>query len=117
MVVHHFGTKSSPGINFALGKTPKQNRSKAFPEAVNTALNNIYVNDCLKSVSDHDEAISLYNILTELCASAGFHLTKWVSNSLKLLVSVPESERVKDVRDLNVSQDALPIERALGVLW
>lgn len=62
IVVHLFGAKSSPSIaNFALRKTAKENRSKASPEAVNTVLNNFYVGDCLKSISDHDEAIALCN--------------------------------------------------------
>ncbi len=56
-------------------------------------------------------------ISQDLCASGGFHLTKWASNSRALLTSIPEGERVKDARDLDLSKDALPVERALGVLW
>ncbi|XP_067260191.1 uncharacterized protein [Chanodichthys erythropterus] len=118
MVVHLFGAKSSPIVaNFALRKTAEENRSKSSVEAVNTVLKNFYVDDCLKSVSTSAQAVALRNNLTKLCASGGFHLTKWASNSRALLASVPESERVADVRDLDLSKDALPAERALGVLW
>ncbi len=84
---------------------------------LNATSVNFYVDDCLKSVPNHDQAVALYNNLTDLCASGGFHLTKWASNSRALLTSIPEGERVKDVRDLDLSKDAFPVERALGVLW
>ncbi|KAL0162190.1 hypothetical protein M9458_041586, partial [Cirrhinus mrigala] len=109
MLIHLFGAKSSPSVaNFALRKTSEENHSNASVEAVNTVLRNFYVDDCLKCVSSHDQAVALYNNLTNLCASGGFHLTKWTSNSRALLTSIPESERVKDVGDLDLSKDALP---------
>ncbi len=118
MVVHLFGAKSSPSVaNFALRKTAEENRNNASVEAVNTVLRNFYVDDCLKSVPSHVQAVALYNNLTDLCANGGFHITKWASNSRALLTSIPKGERVKDVRDLDLSKDALPVERALGVLW
>ncbi|KAL7831201.1 hypothetical protein SRHO_G00307040 [Serrasalmus rhombeus] len=92
MVVHLFGATSSPSC----GKTAEDNHCKSSAEAVDTVLNNVYVDDCLHG---------------------GFHLTKWTSNSRALLASVPEHERAKGVRDLDLTQDALPTERALGVLW
>jgi hypothetical protein len=47
----------------------------------------------------------------------GFHLTKWISNSRELLTSIPKEERAKEVKDLDLDQDKLPIERALGIQW
>ncbi len=69
MVVHLFGAKSSPSVaNFALRKTAEENRNNASVEAVNTVLRNFYVDDCLKSVLNHDQAVALYNNLTRpLC--------------------------------------------------
>lgn len=34
-----------------------------------------------------------------------------------MLSSIPEKERVKEVKDLDLDQDSLPIDRALGVQW
>lgn len=98
-------------------KTAEDNCSKSTVEAVNTVFKNFYVDDCLKSVSSAAQAVALHSDLTNLCASGGFCLTKWASNSHALLASVPESERIAGVRDMYLSKDALPVERVLGVLW
>ena len=118
MVVHLFGATSSASCaNFALRKTAEDNRPRFSPEVLKTVLNNFYVDDCLKAVSSEDEAVTLKTNLTDLCASGGFKLSKWTSNSRLFLQSIPESERAKEVKDLDLAKDALPIERALGVLW
>lgn len=118
MMVHIFGATSSPSCaNYALRRTAEENRSKSSPEAVSTVLENFYVDDCLKSVATETQGMELYTDLTELCSGGGFHLTKWTSNSRALLSFIPEHERAKDVRDLNLNHDLLPMERALGVLW
>ena len=118
MTVHVFGATSSPSCaNFALRKTAEENRSESSQEAVDTVLNNFYIDDCLTSVSSVSQAIALYKDLVTLCASGGFNLTKWTSNSRDFLAAVPENDRAKDVRNVDLSQDVLPIERALGVLW
>jgi hypothetical protein len=45
----------------------------------------------------------------------GFRLTKWVSNSPKVVGSIPEPERAGSVKDVCPGQPTL--ERALGVQW
>ena len=116
MVVHLFGATSSPSCaTFALQRTAQENRSKSSDEAVDTVLKNFYVDDCLKSVSTETQAITLRKDLTALCAKGGFCLTKWTSNSRRLLASVPDNERANELRDLDLTNDALPVERALGV--
>ena len=75
------------------------------------------MDDCLKSLPTDCESISLARNLTSACARGGFHLTKWISNSSAVLESIPEKERAKEVKDLDLDQDSLPIERALGVQW
>lgn len=118
MVVHLFGATSSASCaNFALRRTAEDNKTRSSPEVVKTVLNNFYVDDCLKAVNNEEEAVTLKKNLTALCASGGFKLSKWTSNSRLLLQSIPESERAKDVKNLDLAKDALPIERALGVLW
>ena len=55
------------------------------------------------------------NELHTLLSKGGFRLTKWISNSRKVIDSIPLSERAGSVKDLLLDQ--LPIERALGVRW
>ncbi|KAJ8367292.1 hypothetical protein AAFF_G00323530 [Aldrovandia affinis] len=64
-----------------------------------------------------DHAVALARDLRALCSSGGFRLTKWVSNSRVVLSSIPEEERATEVKDLDLSHNQLPIERALGIQW
>jgi hypothetical protein len=40
-----------------------------------------------------------------------------MSHSRKVLTSIPEVHRASEAKDLNLSYDALPVERTLGVQW
>lgn len=42
---------------------------------------------------------------------------KFVSNNKNVINSVAESERAVDVKDLDLSNERLPIEQALGIKW
>ena len=55
--------------------------------------------------------------MSQLLLKGGFRLTKWVSNNREVLKSIPDSEKVKDVKDLDLDRQSLPIEGALGVRW
>ncbi|CAM4597167.1 unnamed protein product [Leuciscus chuanchicus] len=118
MVVHLFGATSSPSCaNFALRRCAEDNEEFFSQQVIDTIMNGFYVDDCLASVALEQEAISLYKGLKAICAKGGFLLTKWVSNSRSVLASIPEEERAKEVKDLDLDHDSLPIERALGVRW
>jgi hypothetical protein len=118
MKVHLFGGAWSPSCcNLALKRTAEDNRSKYSDEVIRTVERNFYVDDCLRSIKDEAEAISLIAQLRELLATGGFKLTKWISNSRRVLMTVPEDDRVKDVRGKNLLLDELPAERALGMQW
>lgn len=118
MLVHLFGAASSPSCsNFALQKTAEDNEEKFDSEVINIVRRNFYVDDCLKSTSTVSRAILLAHDLRDLLMKGGFHLTKWISNSRELLSSIPKEERAENVIDLDLDQDKLPIERALGTQW
>lgn len=118
MVAHLFGATSSPSCAcFALRKCAEDNQRCFSPMAVNTVLHHFYVDDCLVSVGSEEEAISLCRELSALCAQGGFKLTKWTSNRRTVLATIPQEERAKEVKDLDLNSDALPVEHALGVQW
>ena len=118
MVVHLFGAASSPACsNFALRKTAEDN-SKHFSEGVVTTVKrNFYVDDCLKSLPSVEEASQHASDLRSLLSRGGFRLTKWISNSRRVLETIPEVERAKEVKTIDLCKDYLPVERALGVRW
>ena len=118
MVVHLFGgIWSACCANFALKRTALDNASKFDAIVARTIDKNFYVDDMLKSVRSTDEAIWMQKQLMELLACGGFHLTKWSSSSRKVLDSIPQSERSKELKNINIQDDALPVERTLGLEW
>ena len=118
MLVHIFGAVSSPSCaTYALLRTADDNQNGYSNEIPNTVRKNFYVDDCLKAVRSAEQATHLYEELTEMCLKGGFHLNKWISNDRTVLAAIPEEDRAKDVRTLDLSKEKLPMERALGAQW
>ena len=118
MQVHIFGATSSPSVaTYALQKCATDFEDEFGQEAATTVRKNCYVDDCLKSTADEDTAVSLCINLRSMLAKGGFQLTKWSSNSRKVLNSIPENERAQGFQDLDLNMDSLPMERALGIQW
>jgi len=118
MNVHLFGATSSPScVNYALRKTAEDSRGQFNDEIINTVLRNFYVDDCLKSVKNVNDAIWMVKDLQALLSSGGFKIAKWTSNSRDVMKTIPMSDRAKEVKDLDLDQNILPIDRALGVQW
>ena len=118
MLVHLFVGRWSSGVsNFALQKTADDNKDLFDAETVKTVHRNFHVDDLLKSVRKVKDAKKLYEQLTQMLASGGFHLTKWICNNHEVLDVVPQSEMVSQLRNLSLDIKALPIERAPGLEW
>lgn len=113
---HLFGAKSSPSCaNLALHMTADDHGGGKL-EACDTIRQNFYVDDVLKSVRSEEAAVSLVKDLKDVCASGGFNLTKFNSNSARVLESVASEDRAREVK-FELNADVHPVDRALGVLW
>ena len=75
------------------------------------------MDDCLKSLPAEQKAVDHVGSSRTLLSRGGFRLTKLVSNSLDVLEAIPEKERAKDFKDIDIRKDELPVQRALGVQW
>lgn len=118
MTVHLFGASSSPSCaNYALHRTAKDSGGNYAPEVSETILGNFYVDDCLKSAESEEKLVQVAHAVKSLCGCGGFNLTKFVSNSKKLLESLPVSERGKSLKSLDLCTDRLPMEKVLGLSW
>lgn len=62
-------------------------------------------------------AIQMVEDLNALCKRGGFVLEKWISNSRAVLETISEEQKAKELKDLDLDRDNLPLERALGLLW
>ncbi|XP_060579275.1 uncharacterized protein LOC132736195 [Ruditapes philippinarum] len=117
MKVHLFGATSSPSCAaYALRRTAIDNAERFEPAVLSTVKRNFYVDHCLKSVESENKAVKLAADLQSLMCLGGFRLTKWISNSRRVLNTIPESECAPTVVSLNPG-DVLPCDRALGVNW
>lgn len=118
MTVHLLGAGSSPGCsNYALKRTADDHENEFGTETADTLRRNFYVNDALKSVATEEDAVDLVRNVKGMCRKGGFNLTKFVCNSVKVIHSIPFEDRAQDIKELELGQDKLPIERTLGVHW
>ena len=106
MKVHPFGASSSPGCaNFGLMR------------AADDGEQDFGADDGLKSVATVPEAIELIKASQAICDKARLRLHKIVSNKKEVLEAIPVEDHAKEIKELNLAVDPLPIERALGVMW
>ena len=116
MTVHLCGGTWSPSVcAFALQRTAKEGQADFHPETIKAVERSFYVDDCLQSVATEEEAILQVQELGQLLGRRGFTIRKWVANSPRVLESVPEADRSKQVRERSI--DSPLEERALGVYW
>ena len=118
MKVHLFGAKSSPGCaNFALKRTADDFKELFGSEPAKFVKEDFYVDGGLKSVPSAIQASALIESTKSLLARGGFNLHKFISNSKKVIKAIPKEQRVSGIKELYLSRNVLPIERALGVQW
>ena len=112
MRVHLFGATSSPGCaTFALKQAANDGRDTYGDAAAQFVERDFYMDDGITSVSSDEEAIQLIQGTTAMCQDAGIHLHKFVSNSAEVMKSIPETERAKNLANIDLSQ----VERVLGI--
>ena len=80
-----------------------------------TALDAFYVDDLLTSASTEEELVVLIDELGRLLSSRGFHLTKFSSNSERVLATVPWDRLASSHRSFEFGN--LPTGMALGVAY
>ena len=119
MRVHVFGNSPSPAVaNFGLCKTAEVSESIFGTDVRNFVSNNFYVDDGLTSAPTKDEAIDLMKrTQTALQTNGGIRLHKVASNCEEVMTAFPQEDLAKDLANLDLSKDDLPLQRSLGLLW
>ena len=118
MNAHLFGKSDSPWIaNWTLQKTIKDNVDQITFVSSRAILKKFYMDDYLDSFSTTKKAIDTCIEAIKTLLSGGFKLTKFISNSskmLKELLSYGVSQK-HSIVDLDLQNNLL--QRTLGVLW
>ncbi|KAK3749645.1 hypothetical protein QZH41_014860, partial [Actinostola sp. cb2023] len=117
MKVHLFGAASFPGCaNFGLKRAADDGEEEFGTQAAAFIRDDFYVDDGLKSTPTVSEAINLIESSKAICAKAGMRLHKLTCNSKEVLQAIHIEDRSKNIREIDLKVDPLPIERALGVV-
>ena len=115
---HAYGLRSSPYVaEFVLNEISRMIKSQVSPETTKTLENSFWVDDlfkCFRSLST--AKITMTELISKL-ASFNLRLRKIATNCKELQNIFPTSEWASTVRDLDLDQDALPVQKVLGVQW
>jgi len=116
MLVHLFGSTASPSCcAFALRKAADDNRLEVSGKTLDAIRRNFYVDDYLKSFESDEQAKEQVDELRRLLDDAGFHLTKFTSNSEEVMGSISENERAQVPQAKGLGGD---VENSvLGLIW
>lgn len=85
-----------------------------FPRAFYSIVYNHYVDDCLDSCDEVQEALELVKQIKNIHQSGGFTIRKWKSNSKKVMEII--GDEPSDLQNLNVDSDQ-HFEKVLGLWW
>ena len=97
MTVHLFEERDPPYCaNHGLRKCAS-NQSKGVKKYVTECELNFYIYDFLKFHCSEEKLLTLSVKLIEPFSKCSFFLTKWVSNSNKIIKSSPKSESLQTV--------------------
>ena len=89
-----FGDTPSPFLSVATAQKHAKDYEKDYPTAAKEVNENMYVDDVLSGAPEDDSALQLKDELCDLLSKGGFQLTKWASNSQKVIETTPLHERV-----------------------
>ena len=83
-----FGVNSSLFLAQFVSQYHAKLYQPSYPRAANVILNSTYMDDSMASVLTSDEAIRLYQELSDLWGKAEMRTHKWLSNSIEVLKNI-----------------------------
>lgn len=109
-----YGTTSAPYLAIRVLQQLAEDEEDRFPNACQIIRTDTYVDDVISATDNIQEALSVYEELSTLVKSGGFHLRKWNSNSNELMKNIP----VEDCEVQNSFSIYEPkMSKALGINW
>lgn len=118
MTVHVFGNSPSLAVAiYGLRRAAMQGQDEYGMEAKQFVVRNLYVDDGLASFSTDDDAIRVLKKTKEMLADSNIRLHKLASNHNAVMEAFPSEERAKELKDLKLGVDLLPLQRSLGLNW
>ncbi|XP_067306911.1 uncharacterized protein [Pseudorasbora parva] len=117
MRVHVFGNSPSPSVAiYGLRRAIHEGAHKHGKDTVQFVERHFYVDDGLISVPTEAEAISLLQRTQTSLSESNLRLHKFASNREAVLQAFASEDRAAK-KDLDLSGEATPVQRSLGLLW
>lgn len=118
MKVHVFGNSPSPAVAiYCMRKAAQEGEREHGTDAKRLVDRQFYLDDCLASVANPEEAIDILTRTREMLAEYNLLLLKVSSNNKQVIKAFPVEDRAKSIKDLDHSADSLPVQRSLGLSW
>lgn len=113
MTVHDFGNRPSPAVaTYGIRRCV----SHSDPDVIDFVSNNFYVDDGLLSCPSEEVAADLMKRTQQALKEGGrLKLHKISSNSNSVLMKFPADDFAKDLKDLDIGKDDLPVQRSLSL--
>jgi len=109
-----FGDTPSPFLSIATIHKHTKDHESEYSKAANEVKANMYVDDLLTGAPEDDSALQLKEDLRSLLSKGGFELTKWASNSQKVMEGTPVHERAPSLVPNPESENVSGVLRVLG---
>ncbi|XP_030580177.1 uncharacterized protein LOC115776592 [Archocentrus centrarchus] len=118
MKVHVFGNTPSPAVAiYCMRRAAEKGEKEYGSDARQFVERQFYMDDGLTSVSTPEKAIDLLARTMQMLAASNLRLHKVASNSGQVMEAFPVEDRAKDLKDLELGVDPLPLQRSLGLYW
>ncbi|XP_057695101.1 thymocyte nuclear protein 1 isoform X1 [Corythoichthys intestinalis] len=118
MKVHVFGNSPSPAVAiYCMRRAAVEGEEEHGLDAKQFVMRHFYVDDGLASTASSEEAVEILTNAQNMLAQSNLKLHKIASNDSKVVEAFPVAERAKDLKDLDLEFDNIPLQRSLGVLW
>lgn len=118
MKVHVFGNSPSPAMAiYCMRRAAAEGEREHVVDAKQFVVRHFYVDDGLASAPTHKETTDILTRTQKMLVESNLKLHKIASNSHKVMEAFPADERAKDLKDLDLRLNDLPLQRSLGVLW
>ncbi|XP_046401619.1 uncharacterized protein LOC124167678 [Ischnura elegans] len=79
-----YGTASAPVLALRVLRQLAQDEQATFPIGAKVIENHMYIDEILSGANTLEEALEVKEQLVDILKSAGFHLSKWASNSTEI---------------------------------
>jgi len=115
---HLFGKKDSPYLAIEAIRTQAKKHREEFPEAHESIINSVLVDDLLDSRATEDGAEQVMLQTKQLLKEhVNMNMRKWITSSKELRDRIPEEERAPDIALEGIDKKSGTLTRTLGLIY